>query len=182
MKTFKKVVWFAVALIFLGVQWVWDHLHPIISKIVAWLPLEGLKRQVAAFMDRLPPYPTLFVFLIPLLSSEPIKLVGFWMMAHHQWLLGVALYIFSEVMRFGLVAWLFQICRDKLLSIGWFNWLYQWFLRAEAWAHAQTEPVKAWLRAAFQHEGLTNSHHHSLLRRLVALWRYTKARRAENRL
>ncbi|RFB78237.1 hypothetical protein [Methylovirgula sp. 4M-Z18] len=178
MRAIKKALWLATALIFLGLSWLWDHLHPIIGWFIAILPLEGLKRRVAAFMETLPPYPTLLIFLIPLLLPEIFKIAAIWLAAHHHWLFAGGVYLFAEIVRYGLIAYLFTMCRDKLLSIGWFKTLYEWVMKAHAWAHEQTAPIKAWIKTALQYEGLTNSHHHSLWRRLVALWRYTRTRRA----
>jgi hypothetical protein len=169
----KRILWTAVAVCFLAVSWLWDTLAPLIRAIIDLIPLERVKQAVIAFMDRLEPYPTLAIFLIPLFASEPIKVGAFWFFTQKQWLAGVATYLFAEVMRFGLVAFLFTACKDKLLSIPWFARLYALFVRAHEWAHAQVDPLKAQIRAALVEAGLIGGKG-PLLRRLRALWRIAR--------
>src|SRR6476620_6459394 len=106
------------------------------------IPLERLKQAVLRFIDRLPPYPTLFLFLIPIVVIEPVKIGSLWLFAHKRWIAGVVSYAGAEVLRFGLVAFLFKACRDKLLSISWFARLYEIFVRVHEWAHEQVDPIK----------------------------------------
>jgi len=40
----------------------------------------------------------------------------------------------------------FDATRDKLLQMGWFRRMYEWFMWARDWAHAMTEPVRERLR------------------------------------
>lgn len=119
MRGLKRIIWTAVALLFLAVSWLWDTLAPLIQWIVDRIPLEDVKAWVIRFMERLPPYPTLLVFLIPIVVIEPFKLLSVWLLARGQFLSGLALFIIAEVLRFGLVAFLFKTCSEKLLSIGW---------------------------------------------------------------
>jgi hypothetical protein len=174
MKRLKRIVWTILALAFLAVSWLWDTLNPLIHKLVDWLPLDGLKQRIAAFMHRLPPYATLAVFLIPVVLIEPFKLVAVWLFAKKLWFAGMATYVAADLLRFGLVAFLFNTCKDKLLSIGWFRRLYEWFVWAHDWAYAQVAPLRAHLRQAFVEAGLVGGGRVSIWRRLAALWRYTR--------
>ena len=90
MHRFRRVLWTLVALIFLGLSWLWDHLHPIITFLIRLIPLEGVKEAVRRFMEHLPPYPTLVVFLIPAIVHELMKVGAFFLFHRHQWLAGVA--------------------------------------------------------------------------------------------
>ncbi len=169
----KRILWTAVAVCFLALSWLWDTLAPLFRAFFELIPLERVKRAVVAFMDRLAPYPTLAVFLVPLVASEPIKLGSFWFFAQKQWFAGAATFAFAEVLRFGLVAFLFTACKDKLLSIPWFARLYALFVRAHEWAHAQVDPLKAQIRAALVEAGFIGGRG-PLLRRLRALWRIAR--------
>ncbi len=173
MRRLKRWLWTAVALAFLATSWFWDILHPLVRWIIDLIPLEGLKRVVADFMARLPPYPTLIVFLIPLIILEPGKLVAFWLFAKKQWLLGVVTYVGTDVSKLAVVSFLFKTNRDKLLSIAWFAWLYEWIVWAERWSHAQIEPLKAAIRVALVEAGL-NKTRGGTWRKLVALWRHAR--------
>lgn len=169
----RHIVWIAVALIFLGVSWLWRHLHPIVAAILAFIPLEGFKRAVRRFMETLPPYPTLIVFLIPAVAHELMKAGAFWLFAVHQWLAGVIVYIAADVIGIALCAFIFEANRDKLLSIPWFHRCYLWFVAAHEWAQAQVAPVRASIRAILAEAGLADGRA-GVLARLRALWRYAR--------
>ena len=173
MRRLKRIVWTATAVAFLAVSWLWDTLAPLIRAILDVIPLERVKRAVIGFIDGLAPYPTLAVFLVPLIVCEPVKLGSVWLFAQKQWLAGLATFVFAEVLRFGLVAFLFAACKDKLLSIGWFNRLYEIFVRVHAWAHEQVDPIKKAIRDALVEAGLIGGKG-AIWRRLVALWRIAR--------
>jgi hypothetical protein len=173
MRRVKHWLWTALALAFLAASWFWDILTPLIQGVVDLIPLEGLKRAVANFMARLPPYPTLIVFLVPLVVLEPGKLVAFWLFAHRQWMLGVATYVGTDVAKLAVVSFLFKTNRDKLLSIAWFAWVYERIMAAEHWARAQIEPLKAAIRAALEEAGLLKTRG-AAWRKVVALWRHAR--------
>ena len=56
-------VWVLLAIIFLIEAWLWDHVEPIVARVVAWIPLRALKRWLADRVDALSPAMTLIVFL-----------------------------------------------------------------------------------------------------------------------
>jgi hypothetical protein len=42
----------------------------------------------------------------------------------------------------GVTAFVFDATRAKLLQMAWFQRMYDWFLWARDWAHAQTGPIR----------------------------------------
>ncbi len=68
-----KPFWVLLALVFLFEAWLWDHLAPIIAAVVNVVPWGRVKRWLAAAIERLPPWATLIVFVIPLLVLLPLK-------------------------------------------------------------------------------------------------------------
>ena len=177
MNRWRRIIWTTIALIFLGMSWLWDHLHPIIAFIIRLIPLEGVKEAVRRFMAHLSPYPTLIVFLIPAVVHELMKVVAFFLFHKHQWVAGVLTYVAADVIGIALVAFLFETCKDKLLSIPWFARYYAWFQAAHRWAHEQVAPIKAHLHQALLEAGLIGKRA-GIIAKLVALWRYTRRRRA----
>ncbi|MBV8449779.1 MAG: hypothetical protein JO124_17510 [Hyphomicrobiales bacterium] len=176
MQRLPRVLWTIVALIFLGLSWLWDHLHPIITFLIRILPLEGLKEVVRHLMQRLPPYPTLIVFLVPAIVHEGMKVVAFFLFRRHQWLAGVLVYFAADVIGVALVAFIFETCKEKLLSIPWFAWCYAWFEKAHIWARAQVAPIKAYIHQALSEAGLIGRRA-GVIAKLAALWRYERRRR-----
>ncbi len=142
MISFRNFLWTSFALVFLGLSWLWDHLNRLIGWLIDLVPLENFKRAVLRFMDGLAPYPTLAVFSIPFIVTEPMKLASFWLFAQYQILAGLALYIVAELIKLALVAFIFNACKDKLLSIRWFAELYKFVLRVHDWADQQVAPIK----------------------------------------
>jgi hypothetical protein len=165
-----------LAVLFLGLSWLWDHLAVPVRWVFERIPLEGLKRAVIRFMDRLPPYPTLFVFLVPIVTLEPMKIVALWLFARHQFVLGLVTYVGADVVRLALVAFLFKACREKLLSIGWFAWCYAWVEWAHEWAHRQADPIKQRLLVWAREAGLIGTQA-GAWSRVKACWRYARRRR-----
>ena len=78
-------VWVLLAVIFLIEAWLWDHLEPIVARVVARIPLRAFKQWLAERVDTLSPAMTLIVFIVPVIPLFPLKLVGLWLLAHEYW-------------------------------------------------------------------------------------------------
>lgn len=137
-----RPLWILLALLFLLEAWLWDHLEPIVARLVALLPLARVKRALARAIAALPPWATLFVFAVPFVAMAPLKFLEFYFLATHNWLGAVAVIVLVKLVGLGVTAFIFDVTRDKLMQMGWFRRLYEAVMRARAWAHAQTEPVR----------------------------------------
>ena len=146
-----RPLWLLLALLFLFEAWLWERLAPIVARVVRLIAWRELRARVAASIEHLPPYATLLVFLIPVVLLLPIKLLGFWMLAHGFWLGAMATLGLAKVVSMGVTAFIFDVTRPKLLQLPWFRWLYEHMLTWLGWAHALIDPIKqemrAWLRA-----------------------------------
>ena len=69
-------------------------------------------------MARLPPWLTLFVFVIPALVLFPFKLLGLWLLGTGHPLLGVATFFAAKTAGVGCAAFLFEIATAGL-EFGW---------------------------------------------------------------
>lgn len=143
-----KPLWILLAVVFLFEAWLWEHLAPIVAWTVGLVPWRDLKARIAAAVAHLPPYPTLLVFLVPVVLLFPIKLLGLWLLAHGSWIGAMATLGLAKVVSMGVTAFVFDLTRPKLLQLPWFRWLYDRVLVGLAWAHAQVDPVKVRIRAA----------------------------------
>jgi len=135
-----------LALVFLFEAWLWRRLAPIVGWVVARIPWATFKANVAAAVERLPPYPTFLVFLIPVLVLLPLKIVGFWMLAHGFWLGAMAVLFLAKVLSLGVMAFIFDLTRPKLLQLAWFRWFYDHMIVWLARAHELVEPTKQRVR------------------------------------
>jgi hypothetical protein len=150
MRRLTRPLWILLALVFLLEAWLWSHLEPIVAWIVDRVAWRELKARAAAMIERLPPYATLLVFLIPVVLLLPVKFLGLWMLAHGSWGGAMATLALAKVTGMGTTAFIFEVTRPKLLQLPWFRRLYDWVMRGLAWAHALVDPVKievrAWMR------------------------------------
>ena len=148
MRRLLKPLWVLLALVFLFEAWLWEHLRPLVAWVVERIAWDRLKARAAAWIEHLPPYATLLVFLVPVILLFPLKLVGLWMLAHGSWLGAMAVLGLAKVISMGVTAFIFDITRPKLLQLAWFRWLYDHMLIWLAKAHALIDPIRLRLRAA----------------------------------
>ncbi|WP_375415048.1 hypothetical protein [uncultured Bradyrhizobium sp.] len=140
-------LWVLLALIFLIEAWLWDHLEPVVARVVAWIPLRAFKAWLAERVDALSPAMTLVVFIVPVIPLFPLKLVGLWLLAHEYWVSAVVILVLAKFLGVGVAAFIFDVTRPKLLQMAWFDKLYQWVMTIRARARAIVDPVKARIKA-----------------------------------
>jgi hypothetical protein len=143
-----RAVWFVCAAVFLFEAWLWDTVGGGLKRLVALIPFDAFKQSLARDLAKLPAPVALLVFLLPLLVIEPFKVLGLWLIAHHHAIFGILAFVAAKVLGLGLVAFLFDATRSKLLSMPWFARFYAWVMDIRAKAHAIIEPYKLRLRAA----------------------------------
>jgi hypothetical protein len=105
-------------------EWLWEHLK-ILTSWIARLPVF---RWLERMLQRLPPYPTMAVFLLPGALLFPVKLGAVWLMTHGQFLLGLGVIVAAKVIGTAVVARLYVVCQPKLMTIGWFAKLHDWLV------------------------------------------------------
>jgi len=143
MRRLLQPVWVLLAIVFLIEAWLWDHLEPIVARIVAAIPLQSLKQWLAARVAELSPAMTLVVFVVPVLPLFPLKLVGLWLLTHEYWTSAVFTILFAKFLGVGVMAFVFDVTRPKLLEMAWFKRLYQFILALRAKAATLVDPIKA---------------------------------------
>ncbi len=141
-------LWVLLALIFLIEAWLWDHLEPVVARVVAWIPLRAFKAWLADQVDMLSPAMTLIVFIVPVIPLFPLKLFGLWLLANEYWVSAVVILAFAKFLGLGVAAFIFDVTRPKLLQMAWFQKLYDWVMALRAKAHAIIDPVKLRIKAA----------------------------------
>ncbi len=135
-------VWVLLAIIFLIEAWLWDHLEPIVARVVAAIPLQEFKQWLAERVDALPPAMTLIVFIVPIIPLFPLKLVGIWLLTHEYWMSAVFTILVAKFLGVGVTAFVFDVTRSKLLEMAWFEKLYEFVLMLRAKASALVDPIK----------------------------------------
>ena len=139
-------VWVLLAIIFLIEAWLWDHLEPIVARIVAAIPLAAFKQWLTERVDALSPAMTLIVFIVPIIPLFPLKLVGLWLLTHEYWTSAVFTILFAKMLGVGVTAFVFDVTRDKLLEMHWFERLYDLVMKLRAKAAELVDPIKQRIR------------------------------------
>src|SRR5438128_6174653 len=153
MRRLLQPFWVLLAVIFLIEAWLWDHLEPIVERIVALIPLRTFKQWLAERVDTLSPAMTLIVFIVPVIPLFPLKLVGLWLLTHEHWMSAIATIVFAKFLGVGVTAFIFDVTREKLLEMRWFEKLYEFVLAMRAKAAALVEPVKQRIRDVVRGDG-----------------------------
>ena len=74
--------------------------------------------------------------VVPVLPLFPLKLVGLWLLTHEYWISAILTIIFAKFLGVGVAAFIFDVTRDKLLEMNWFETLYEFVMELRAKAHA----------------------------------------------
>ena len=153
MRRLLQPFWVLLAVIFLIEAWLWDHLEPIVARIVAWIPLRAFKQWLAERVDTLSPAMTLIVFAVPVIPLFPLKLIGLWLLANEYWVSAVVVIVLGKFVGVGVTAFIFDVTRSKLLEMGWFEKLYEFILTIRAKATALVDPIKQRIREILRGDG-----------------------------
>ena len=106
-----------------------------LSGFVALLGKLPVFRAVEDWICRVPPWGALALFGIPWLCLAPIKFLALYWMAGGHPIFGIGTIITAKVVGTAVVARLFQLTRKQLLTIGWFCWTYENFMRLRSAAY-----------------------------------------------
>lgn len=147
MRRILHPLWVFLAIVFLIEAWLWDHLEPVVARIVALIPLRRLKAWLAERLQGMSPGLTLFVFVVPGILLFPLKLLGVWLLAHNYWFSAIAVILFAKGVGVGVAAFIFDVTRPKLMQMAWFRKLYDVVIGLRGWATQLVAPIKAQLKA-----------------------------------
>ena len=153
MRRLLQPFWVLLAVIFLIEAWLWDHLEPIVARVVALIPLRTFKQWLSDRVDTLSPAMTLIVFAVPVIPLFPLKLVGLWLLANEYWLSAAVVIVLGKFVGLGVTAFIFDVTRTKLLEMAWFRKIYHFILVLRARAAALVNPVKQRIREILRGDG-----------------------------
>src|SRR5687767_5491855 len=153
MRRLFKPLWVLLAVIFLVEAWLWDHLEPIVERVVARIPLRAFKHWLAEKIGTLSPAMTLIVFVVPAILLFPLKLLGLWLLTHEYWVSAVTTMVFAKFLGLGVTAFIFDLTRPKLLQMQWFARLYEWVLALRAKAAELVNPIKLRIKEILRGDG-----------------------------
>ncbi len=141
-----RPLWILLALLFLLEAWLWDHLEPLVARIVNLIAWGKLRERLVRLIEILPPWAVLIVFIVPVIVLLPLKFLEVYLLAKRQWLAAAAVLLLAKLLGLGITAFVFDVTREKLLQMPWFKRMYDWFMWAREWAHERVEPVREKIR------------------------------------
>lgn len=151
-----------LALVMLFEEWGWKPL----AAALAWLARFRLIARLEELITRLPPYPSLLVFVAPSAILFPVKIGALWLLAGGHVLKAGALLAVAKVASTALVARIFTLTKPALLRIGWFARAYAWFV---PWKDALFAQVRA--SFAWRYGRMVKSRIKQIARRAVERWK-----------
>jgi hypothetical protein len=84
--------------------------------------------RIRRYIQRMAPYPSLFLLAVPLTIVEPLKLVAMVVVGTGHWLTGALVMLGSYALGLFLVERLFKLVKPKLLTLPWFALTWTWFV------------------------------------------------------
>jgi len=96
--------------------------RPLYRPLARWLAGLRIVARMEAAIARMPRALILLTLAIPFAIAEPLKIVGFVLMARDQVLAGLLVLGFAYLASFLIVERIYHAGRDKLLSYGWLAW------------------------------------------------------------
>jgi hypothetical protein len=135
-RIFKPFVFLIAAIYFLVDAVFFALFKPVFRRLADCWVFESLR----AWIVSLRPYPTLALFIIPVILLEPVKPVAAYLTATGHIVGGLMVLIVGELLKLLLIERLFRVSRDKLMSIPVFAWCYHRFCQGQDWVAS----LQAW--------------------------------------
>jgi hypothetical protein len=85
------------------------------------------KKNLRVRIERLGPYQSLALLLVPACVVEPLKLFAVAVAGDGHWITGTAMIIAAYLASLLVVERLFKIVKPKLLMLPWFARIWDWF-------------------------------------------------------
>lgn len=132
----KPVMFLLAGIYFLVDAVFWTLAQPIVRLLADHWVFDSVRRWITS----LRPYPTLALFVVPILILEPAKPLAAYLTATGHIAGGLTVLGVAEILKLLLIERLFRISRDKLMSIPAFAWCYGKFQQVRNW----TRSLGAW--------------------------------------
>lgn len=141
---------FVFALAFLFETWIWDDVVAVGRRVLALVPWTAFRATLVRLINRMPVVVALLLFGIPFLVTEIGAFVCVVITATGHVVVGAAGYVVAKVVGLGLVVPIFDLTREKLLTMRWFALVYAKMLAFHHFADRLVAPYRAaavaWLR------------------------------------
>lgn len=131
------------ALAFLLEIWVWDRMVAVVGWVAARIPWEAFKQRARTVINRCPAVVAVLLFGVPVVVSEVGAFFSVLLIAFGHVILGGTIYIALKVVGVGLIAVIFDLTREKLMTLPWFVVLHDKFERLHTYLLGLVQPYRA---------------------------------------
>ncbi len=132
----------AFALVFLFETWVWDSCVAGLGWIARRVPWQRIRRATKDFINRLPAIVAVLLFGLPVIAMESGSALAVVFVALGHVVLGALLYGLMKLIGVTLIAVIYDLTEEKLMSLPWFAWLHGKFERLHQMARAFVAPYR----------------------------------------
>ena len=132
-----------LALAFLFESWIWDQVVAVGRRIVALVPWAEIRAVLVRQIDRLPMWVVLLTFGIPFVVAEAGSAFCVFIAATGHVIVGGVGYVAVKIFGLGLVVPIFDITRQRLLTLRWFAFLHEMLLAFHEFAERLVAPYRA---------------------------------------
>jgi hypothetical protein len=129
LKRIGNLIVLAIAIVYFLLDAVFATIAIPLSR---WIGAHWAFVRIHRWILSLQPYPTLLLFIVPLVVLEPAKPIAAYLVGTGHCMLGLAILATAEILKLVFIERLFSVSRDKLLSIPAFAWGYGKYSAAKA--------------------------------------------------
>jgi hypothetical protein len=147
MKSLLKSVMIIFVVVYIGVDAVFFTIaKPVGDWVGKWKILDGLKSWIVS----LRPYPTLVLFIVPVIVLEPLKPFAAYLVVTGHIKVALTVLAVGEIVKLAVLERLLAISRDKLMLIPVFCWTYRKFCQTRKWLESTEtwQAARRWSRPA----------------------------------
>jgi hypothetical protein len=130
------------ALIFLFETWIWDSLSWGLGWIAQRIPWARIKRGAQDIINRLPAIFAVLLFGVPVVVMELGSFFSVVAIALGHVILGSICYAMLKLIGVSLIAVIYDLTQEKLMTLRWFVWLHGKFARLHEIAHEYVAPYR----------------------------------------
>ena len=139
----RRALLLLLALAFLFETWIWDRMEAAARRLAALVPWAAIRAVLVGLIDRLPVWVALLMFGIPFVVAETGAAFCVFIAATGHVLAGSLGYVVVKIFGFGLVVPIFDLTREKLMTLRWFAYLYEKLLFFHHFALGLIAPYRA---------------------------------------
>jgi hypothetical protein len=131
-----------LALAFLFETWVWRWIVVLARAFAALLPWVRFRNVARREVARAPAFVAVVLFGVPLAVAEGGAFISVVTMATGHLFAGMTLYVLMKIFGLFLIPVIFEITREKLMTLPWFVWCYEKFDALHAMAARFVAPYR----------------------------------------